>query len=385
MNIEIPKEFPQIIPENIYKSINEIEPEIQKLDEFSILLTLRFMKSTIESIYNYSKICFVIAIDNSRAINIYDKLINLLISISLCRCFYYLEIPFSIVIFSDYIYQFVIKDFKEKFSIQTIQKIYDSIIVERYFTRIFDVCYYIQKKIEFPNECQNRIALIISNGIDVNLNVGNQWRKYLNSNIEYCFFFNKGQETKNENMEKIMNIWKEFEKYSNIPIIDFNLEEILYNQVKLFKFENLLKSLKEQKEEETPEGDEFDPKYMEDFDYIIDDFSMGIFDKDILYNKKNETFIKIGKQEKITKKIFIFPIQIRNNFIIQLKEKIEEDKIKIFLNCFESKIPLINQKLIDKIFPPNKPTHYAPSAKGSKLNISGLLNFFMTHGQENKI
>ena len=240
------------------------------------------------------------------------------------------------------------------------------------------------KKIEFPNECQNRIALIISNGIDVNLNVGNQWRKYLNSNIEYCFFFNKGQETKNENMEKIMNIWKEFEKYSNIPIIDFNLEEILYNQVKLFKFENLLKSLKEQKEEETPEGDEFDPKYMEDFDYIIDDFSMGIFDKDILYNKKNETFIKIGKQEKITKKIFIFPIQIRNNFIIQLKEKIEEDKIKIFLNCFESKIPLINQKLIDKIFPPNKPTHYAPSAKGSKLNISGLLNFFMTHGQENK-
>jgi hypothetical protein len=59
--------------------------------------------------------------------------------------------------------------------------------------------------------------------------------------------------------------------------------------------------------------------------------------------KKNETFIKIGKQEKITKKIFIFPIQIRNNFIIQLKEKIEEDKIKIFLNCFESKIPLINQ------------------------------------------
>ena len=146
MNIEIPKEFPQIIPENIYKSINEIEPEIQKLDEFSILLTLRFMKSTIESFYNYSKICFVIAIDNSRAINIYDKLINLLISISLCRCFYYLEIPFAIVIFSDYIYQFVIKDFKEKFS---IQKIYDSIIVERYFTRIFDVCYYIQKKLSF--------------------------------------------------------------------------------------------------------------------------------------------------------------------------------------------------------------------------------------------
>ena len=146
LNIEIPKEFPQIIPENIYKSINEIEPEIQKLDEFSILLTLRFMKSTIESFYNYSKICFVIAIDNSRAINIYDKLINLLISISLCRCFYYLEIPFAIVIFSDYIYQFVIKDFKEKFS---IQKIYDSIIVERYFTRIFDVCYYIQKKLSF--------------------------------------------------------------------------------------------------------------------------------------------------------------------------------------------------------------------------------------------
>ena len=73
-----------------------------------------------------------------------------------------------------------------------------------------------------------------------------------------------------------MNIWKEFEKYSNIQIIDFNLEEILYQQVKLFKFENLLKSLKEQKEEETPEGDGiFDPKYMEDFDYISSDISIG--------------------------------------------------------------------------------------------------------------
>ena len=45
----------------------------------------------------------------------------------------------------------------------------------------------------------------------------------------------------------------------------------------------------------------------------------------------------------------------------------------------------MNQNLLDIIFPPNKPTLYAPSNKGIKINISGLLNFFMTHGQENKI
>ena len=34
---------------------------------------------------------------------------------------------------------------------------------------------------------------------------------------------------------------------------------------------------------------------------------------------------------------------------------------------------------------PNKPSMYAPSIKGTKFNIIGLINFCLTNGQYNKI
>ena len=43
------------------------------------------------------------------------------------------------------------------------------------------------------------------------------------------------------------------------------------------------------------------------------------------------------------------------------------------------------QNLINSLFPPNKPFIYVPSVKGNRLYILGLINFCLTHGQENKI
>ena len=40
---------------------------------------------------------------------------------------------------------------------------------------------------------------------------------------------------------------------------------------------------------------------------------------------------------------------------------------------------------INSTFPPNKPSLYAPSVKGTKLYIIGLINFILTHRQDNKI
>ena len=41
--------------------------------------------------------------------------------------------------------------------------------------------------------------------------------------------------------------------------------------------------------------------------------------------------------------------------------------------------------LIDSIFPPNKPSMYAPSVKGTRLYLVGLVKFIITGGQDNKI
>ena len=67
---------------------------------------------------------------------------------------------------------------------------------------------------------------------------------------------------------------------------------------------------------------------------------------------------------------------------VDIKYEIKENKLShIFsLDIKDNKI-----NLLDTIFPPNKPTMYAPSSKGSRLYIKGLIYFILTNGQENKI
>ena len=60
-----------------------------------------------------------------------------------------------------------------------------------------------------------------------------------------------------------------------------------------------------------------------------------------------------------------------------------DEKLIDKLSKFENKSVLLD--LIDIIFPPNKPSMYAPSVKGTRLYLVGLVKFIITGGQENKI
>ena len=90
------------------------------------------------------------------------------------ECFNALVIPFSIVIFADYKFQYIIKKFDEEYSEYIIQRIFDCIIIERFRTRIADVCYFINEKVSC-NMRDYKAIFLISNGIDPKLNVGAQW------------------------------------------------------------------------------------------------------------------------------------------------------------------------------------------------------------------
>ena len=41
--------------------------------------------------------------------------------------------------------------------------------------------------------------------------------------------------------------------------------------------------------------------------------------------------------------------------------------------------------LFDNIFPPNKPSMYCPSVKGTRLYFVGLVKYMIAGGQENNI
>ena len=349
--------------------------DIKNLEKISILLILQFLKSTILSLNNYTNTSFIIAIDCCRNINIKEKLINLILIISLSKCFFYLEIPFSIIIFSDYKFQYIVKNFYEPFSINIIQRLYDCIIVERFFSRIFDVCYYIEKNIDFPKE--NKMAIIISNGIDYSLKLGLKWKKYFEKKIKFCFFFNNSNIP---NLEEIRKIWEKFEKETEFPIIEFNSEVINATYFDLSKYQKILNSFVDEKIEIK---DVYNAGYCEFFDYYIEKLNSEYKDIDLYFSQDDKVFVQINQREKPIQNIILSQSNIINCYGIKASEN--NCNCESFLKEFDKNIPIYNQKLIDDMFPPNKPTLYAPSSKGTKLNFSGLLNFFITNGQDDKI
>ena len=222
------------------------------------------------------------------------------------------------------------------------------------------------------------MAIIISNGIDYTLKLGKKWKIYFNKNIKYCFFFNNYNIPKKEEVKKL---WENFERESGFPVIEFNQEEIYSSSINLYKYEKLLKAFDcekyEKKSIQYPEYEEYrtdfseklKPEYKEIFEYLS--------------QENQQVYVQINQKEKPSYKITLNSNTIMNCFSMKTSDKAMN--CKSFLDEFEKNLPIYNQKIIDDLFPPNKPTLYAPSTKGTKLNFSGLLNFFITKGQENKI
>ena len=130
----------------------------------------------------------------------------------------------------------------------------------------------------------------------------------------------------------------------------------------------------------------------------------GKIDSDIMESidiSLDNKFIEILEAMK-NREIDVGGIFIQNKPHELSKEKVQEDikissnhypKVNSYFNVNET---ILNQNLsndykegkralVDLIIPPNKPSMYAPSRKGTRLYIMGLVNFFLTKGKDNKI
>ena len=68
--------------------------------------------------------------------------------------------------------------------------------------------------------------------------------------------------------------------------------------------------------------------------------------------------------------------------IDQIDKDTKSSLENLFANPITSEMKL---EYIEFIFSPNKPSMYSPSTKGTRLYLMGLINFCITHGQDNKI
>ena len=117
---------------------------VKNLIKLSRNLCLNFYRHIISLNLSTNRTCGIIAIDCFRAISIRDKIFNIILAAAMANCFDYLEMPYSVVVFADFKFQYIIKKYNEPHSDKIIQRILDAVLVKRFFTRIADVCWFIQ-------------------------------------------------------------------------------------------------------------------------------------------------------------------------------------------------------------------------------------------------
>ena len=303
---------------------------------------------------------------------------------SFIECFNALEIPYSIVVFADYKYQYIIKNFEESHSEYISQRIFDCIMVERFKTRLADACYFIRNKVIHKLR-ENRAIFMISNGLDPKLKIGKEWINILNCDKStFGFFF---IEPNLENINKadsefLKNIWKEFKTSSDSILVSVNENDILKCNLNLqTAFVSVFNSLNCEKKTELPS---FQPILEEK--YKLEELQIRKYE--CLSNNCEDIIFVQNNFHVQSKYKYKDNIQINSTFYptkIEYTSEKEENNIKTIMSKILDSLENVQLNQINSFFPPNKPSMYAPSIKGTKFNIIGLINFCLTNGQYNKI
>ena len=395
--------LPQL-PEN-----NELKPEYfnfvplsgekknpsQLLIDLSNIISFKFYQASVKVNTETDKICAIIAIDCCRTIEKMRKFYHAILVFGMINCFNAMEIPYSIVIFADYQFIYTIKKFEEEHNDEIYKRVLDCIMVPRYSTRIADVCYYINLKIIHP-QISNRRIFIISNGLDPKLKSPEQWSTFFEEEKnKFCFYFIK-PEIEKEKEEQIINIWETFKKVtgSEVEIIN-NINDIIngcesiYTKFSYVLSEKVILTKDEislfSKNLNNIERKSYDPQYKEKYDLakknldnVLENMRYSFDDQDFYLRNKPHKPSNINRLKERDIPL-IHPFSVKSINISSLIDEKSIDK----LTKSENKGVFLD--LIDTIFPPNKPSMYAPSVKGTRLYLVGLVKFIITGGQDNKI
>ena len=395
--------LPQL-PEN-----NELKPEYfnfialkgdkknpsQLLLDLSNIISFKLYQASVKVNTEAEKICAIIAIDCCRTIDKIRKFYLTILAFGMINCFNAMEIPYSVVIFADYQFIYTIKKFEEEHNDEIYKRILDCIMVPRYSTRIADACYYINKRVIHPR-ITNRRIFIISNGLDPKLKSPEQWSTFFEEEKnKYCFYFIK-PEIEKEKQEIILNIWETFKKVtgSEVEIIKdindiINGDENIYTKFSYVLSEKVILTKDEistfSKNLNNIERKNYDPQYKEKYDLekknldnVLEYMKYSFDDQDFYLRNKPHIPSNINRLKERDIPL-IHPFIVKSINISSLIDEKSIDK----LTKFENKGVFLD--LVDTIFPPNKPSMYAPSIKGTRLYLVGLVKFIITGGQDNKI
>ena len=299
------------------------------------------------------------------------------------ECFNALEIPYSIVIFADYKFQYIIKNFKEEYSEKIIQRLFDCIIVERFRTRIADACYFINERISCESRDYKAIFLI-SNGIDPKLKVGEQWVNnniFFNKKNSFGFFFvqpTEKNELDEDDMLYLIKLWEQFKIDTDTSVVSLNEDNIFNVEIPLINnFASVFKKLEPNSKEEKYTF--YEPKFVDKINLNVENMNkfIKIIDN---YSKDYSIYVQNIPHSQPKNKYNENNIKILSSFISTNIQTDDINEINRLQSCILNELKDIKINDICLSFPPNKPSMYLPSIKGNRLYIIGLINFILTNG-----
>jgi hypothetical protein len=113
-----------------------VKPAIDTLNEQTSGLSVRLYGKGVDSECAFDCTCAIIAIECSQTLSPGNNISCVLLAVPMANAFGLLEISYSVVVFADFNFQFVIKSFEEGHSQQMIQRILDATIADRFVPRI---------------------------------------------------------------------------------------------------------------------------------------------------------------------------------------------------------------------------------------------------------
>lgn len=136
-----------------------------------------------------------------------------------------LEIPYSVLLISDENFKILIKDYNEIHSDEIIQRIFDCIFIDRFYTSLSNAMKFAVNNLHYQpkEERPFRAFFVFSNGLDDQLYFVKDWKEKIfkssatHEKDKFGFIFIKGEELIEEN-EKIINIWNKFEAFNKDQI-----------------------------------------------------------------------------------------------------------------------------------------------------------------------
>jgi hypothetical protein len=121
------------------------------------------------------------------------------------------NVPYSVIVFADYDFQFVIKAFEDEHSPQVLQRVLDAALVDRSAPRLADVSHYAKSLIRCPGRI-HRAIFVISSGIDANLLQAEQWKSQIlsDANDSFGFYFCRSTFLSDTQLSDVEKMWSKF-------------------------------------------------------------------------------------------------------------------------------------------------------------------------------